>query len=76
MAMQCLARDRPSESATPGENRVETIFICGWCGTECLVWLEPVASWWTDKFRAPDYFTCWWCDGDSTSPPPPWTEAD
>ncbi|MCL8016881.1 hypothetical protein [Streptomyces sp. AS02] len=55
---------------------MNTIFICGWCGTECLVWLEPVASWWSDRFRAPDTFTCWWCEEDSTSPPPPWEEAD
>lgn len=55
---------------------VDALFICGWCDTECVVWLEPVASWWTPKFRAPDYFTCWWCEGESTSPPPPWTEAD
>jgi hypothetical protein len=55
---------------------VYTWFICGWCGTECKVWLEPVASWWTPKFRAPDLFECWWCLEDSTSPPGPWTEAD
>ncbi|MFG2276705.1 hypothetical protein ACGFNY_43975 [Streptomyces chartreusis] len=55
---------------------MDTIFICGWYGTDCVVWLEPVASWWTPKFRAPDYFTCWNCGGDSTSPPPPWDEAD
>jgi hypothetical protein len=57
-------------------NGVYTWFICGWCGTDCKVWLEPVASWWTPKFRAPDLFECWWCGEDSTSPPGPWEEAD
>lgn len=59
-----------------GYDPVDTIFICGWCGTECVVWLQPVFSWWSDRFRAPDLFTCWNCGEDSTSPPPPWDEAD
>jgi hypothetical protein len=55
---------------------VEFVFVCGWCETECVVWGEPVVSWWTQKYRVPDVFTCWACGEDSTSPPPPWTEAD
>lgn len=55
---------------------VDFVFVCGWCDTDNAVWCEPVASWWTQKYQAPDYFTCWNCGGDSTSPPPPWTEAD
>lgn len=52
-----------------------TWFICGWCGTECKVWLEP-CGFWTQRYRAPDLFECWWCHEDSTSPPGPWDEAD
>ncbi|MFF9490257.1 hypothetical protein [Streptomyces sp. NPDC014676] len=55
---------------------VEFVFVCGWCGTECMVWGEPVVSWWTQKYRVPDEFECWNCGGESTSPPPPWTPAD
>ncbi|WP_436987716.1 hypothetical protein [Streptomyces sp. enrichment culture] len=54
---------------------MDFLFLCGWCGTECVVWGEPVASWWTDKYRVPDDFECWACGGISTSPPPPWTPA-
>jgi hypothetical protein len=56
--------------------RVEFVFVCGWCDTECVVWGEPVMSWWSQKYRVPDVFECWACGEDSTSPPPPWTEAD
>jgi hypothetical protein len=55
---------------------VNFLFVCGWCGTECVLWGEPVVSWWTQKYWLPDEFECWWCGGDSTVPAPPWTEAD
>lgn len=55
---------------------VDFAFICGWCDTECVVWGEPVVSWWTDKFRLPDTFDCWACDGTNITPAPPWTPAD
>ncbi|MFC9117707.1 hypothetical protein ACFTWN_30780 [Streptomyces sp. NPDC057092] len=55
---------------------MEFVFVCGWCSTECVVWGEPVVSWWTQKYRVPDFFDCWNCGGESTSPPPPWTPAD
>lgn len=54
---------------------MEFAFVCGWCGAPCDVWGEPVASWWTDKYRVPETFECWSCGGVSTSPPPPWTPA-
>nr|WP_163017116.1 hypothetical protein [Streptomyces chartreusis] len=54
---------------------MEFAFICGWCGAECVVWGEPVASWWTDKYEVPDEFDCWSCGGTCTSPAPPWTPA-
>ncbi|MDU0300567.1 hypothetical protein, partial [Streptomyces sp. PAL114] len=54
----------------------ELTFVCGWCSTECVVWGEPVVSWWTQKYQVPDFFECWNCGGESTSPPPPWTPAD
>lgn len=59
-----------------GRRLVEFVFVCGWCGTECVVWGEPVVSWWSQKYRVPDVVTCWWCGGDFTSPPPPWDPAD
>lgn len=34
--------------------RVDFLFECGWCGTECVLWGEPVASWWTQKYWLPD----------------------
>lgn len=55
---------------------MDFLFICGWCAAENAVYCEPVMSWWTQKYRAPDYFTCWACGEDSTSPPGPWTPAD
>lgn len=48
-------------------------FVCGWCGTDCIVWGEPVMSWWTQKYRIGETFDCWWCDGTNITPPPPWT---
>lgn len=59
-----------------GGSTVNFLFTCGWCATECVLYGEPVASWWTPKFWLPDEFECWWCGGDSTVPAPPWTEAD
>ena len=55
---------------------MDFLFICGWCGEENAVYCEPVMSWWSQKYRAPDTFFCWLCSGESTSPPGPWTPAD
>jgi hypothetical protein len=55
---------------------VEFEFVCGWCGADCVVWGEPVVSWWTDKYRVDDEWDCWACGGTNTTPPPPWTPAD
>jgi hypothetical protein len=60
--------------ATPEGGAVYFLFTCGWCGTECVVWGEPIISWWTQKYRVND-FECWWCGEDNTVPDPPWTEA-
>lgn len=62
--------------AVVGRAFVDFVFVCGWCGAECVVWGEPVVSWWAQKYRVPDEFECWNCGGESTSPPPPWTPAD
>lgn len=51
------------------------LFTCGWCGEENVVYGEPVASWWVDKFRVYD-FDCWCCGGTCTPHDPPWTPAD
>ncbi|MFD6149451.1 hypothetical protein [Streptomyces sp. NPDC060243] len=49
---------------------VEFVFECGYC----VVWGEPVVSWWTQKYRVDD-FNCWAC-GELCAPhDPPWTEA-
>jgi hypothetical protein len=54
---------------------VNFLFVCGWCGEENVVWGEPIASWWTDKFRVYD-FDCWCCGTTCTPHAPPWTPAD
>lgn len=53
---------------------VNFVFVCGWCDTECIVWGEPVVSWWTQKYRVDD-FECWNCGTTCTPHDPPWTEA-
>jgi len=64
------------QGALTGEARfVEFVFVCGWCDTECVVWGEPVMSWWTQKYRVDD-FDCWNCGTACTPHEPPWTEAD
>ncbi|MFG2540639.1 hypothetical protein ACGFU4_35915 [Streptomyces sp. NPDC048511] len=50
-------------------------FVCGWCGADCVVWGKPV-GFWTEQYRMPADFDCWWCDGNNITPPPPWTPAD
>ncbi len=66
-----LATTRPA-----GGGAVNFSFVCGWCGAPCVMWGEPVASWWADRYELPDEFECWSCGGVSTTPPPPWTPAD
>lgn len=53
---------------------MEFVFECGRCGTDCVVWGEPVVSWWTQKYRVDD-FECWNCGTTCTPHDPPWTEA-
>ena len=75
MAVQCLAGCWCHERE---ERRVagrEFVFSCGWCGADCVVWGEPVVSWWTQKYRVDD-FECWNCGTTCTPHDPPWTEAD
>jgi len=54
---------------------VEFVFECGNCGEDCVVWGEPVVSWWTQKYRVDD-FDCWNCGTTCTPHDPPWTPAD
>lgn len=49
------------------------VLTCGWCGEENVLWGEPVASWWTQKYRLDDEFECWSCGGDCVTHAPPWT---
>jgi len=57
-----------------GGTGLEFVFECGWCGADCVVWGEPVVSWWTQKYRVDD-FDCWNCGTTCTPHDPPWTEA-
>ena len=67
MAMQC-------PTGIQGGPDLEFVFECGWCGADCVVWGEPVISWWTQKYRVDD-FDCWNCGTTCTPHDPPWTEA-
>lgn len=53
---------------------MEFVFECGYCGEDCVVWGEPIISWWTQKYRVDD-FDCWNCGTTCTPHDPPWTEA-
>jgi hypothetical protein len=50
-------------------------FVCGWCGTENVLWGKP-AGFWRELYRVVDEWDCWWCEGTNTTPDPPWTEAE
>ncbi len=46
---------------------MEFEYECGWWGTECIVWGEPVMSWWTQKYELPAVVECWWRGRDFTT---------
>lgn len=50
------------------------VFVCGWCGTECVAYAER-GGFWGNRFFL-DWFDCWWCEGRCDTPAGPWTPAD
>lgn len=54
---------------------MEFVFVCWDCGEDCVVWGEPIISWWTQKYRVDDEWHCWCCGALNYTPDPPWTEA-
>lgn len=63
-----------------GRSSVNFSFVCGWCGAECVMWGEPVMSWWADKYELPNEFECWNCGRGQHDPrrhdPRPALDAD
>jgi hypothetical protein len=55
-------------------DRVEFVFVCGWCGAENY-FVGKQVGWWVDKWEVPSEWDCHNCDGSNTTPYPPWTKA-